>query len=123
MTDARWKEALASSTGQWAFVLSLSRTMVFFLAIIRDGTYFDAAQNDEARITRFHVRNRFISGTNSLKNRGLIEEVLETYEIHGKKEWRVANWILTPAGEAVCQLLVFAGLMAEAKPKKAKRAA
>jgi hypothetical protein len=113
-----WKVAFQEYTGQWAFVLSLSRRMVFFLRIIRDGQYWD----DPCPGVN-HPRNQFIVGTGTLERRGLIKAIYKTEKFKGEDVTRLANWELTPAGELVCELMVLAGLMPAAVKKQRRRAA
>ncbi len=118
-----WKQALAEHTGQWAFVLSISRRMVYFLTIIRDGEYH---KSGNAPVKIGSPRNHFVSTTGCLEARGLIERVHKTRAeiIFGQeKPYTYLDWKLTPAGQLVCQLLVFANLMPEKKRTRKEKAA
>jgi hypothetical protein len=89
-----WRKALADSTGQWAFVLSLSRRMIGMLQIVRDCTYAGIVNGNTAHATM-----------RCLEHRGLVRFELKIGTPYGGK------WELTPAGECVLQLLEFANLL------------
>lgn len=105
-----WQQALAEHTGQWAFVLTLSRRMVFFLTLIRDGDYWRSYDRDRAALYGRH-RNHFISANGSLEQRGLIVRVSMKRKLSNGEEIDAINYKLTPAGVVVCRLLVWAGVM------------
>lgn len=96
-----WKSALAESTGQWAFVLSISRRMVFTLQCVRDGIGAKPFYKGESTI--LGVRSgHWIPCMSAIMKRGLVEHVEKDGSMH---------YVLTPAGQCVVQLLEYAGLM------------
>ncbi len=121
---ADWRSQLAEATGKWAFVLSLSKRMVFFLNLVRDDVY---SWSRDEEVSHYHGfaehRNHFIGGISALRTRGLVEPVFEQYQHNGKTEVRTKTYRLTPAGEAVCRLCEYVGLMPVEKSKQKRRAA
>ncbi len=114
---ADWRAQLAEATGKWAFVLSLSKRMIFFLTIVRDEAYTWSRDEEISHYPGFSDhRNHFIGGISALRNRGLVEPVFEQYQHDGKTAVRTKTYRLTPAGEAVCKLCEYVGLMKEWKP-------
>lgn len=96
-----WKAALAESTGNWAFVLTISRRMVFTLQCVRDG--IGAKYFYEGAPTILGPRSgHWIPSMSSVMKRGLVDHV-------GPDGNR--RYVLTPAGECVVRLLEYAGLM------------
>jgi hypothetical protein len=104
MTDEErttWKHALAEATGNWAFVLSISRRMVFTLRCVRDGDHGGVFLRGESTILG-RTSGQWIPAVGSLMKRGL---VIHTVSDEGSR------YTLSPAGECVCKLLEYAGLM------------
>jgi hypothetical protein len=93
-----WKRKLADSTGQWAFVLTLSRRMIWMLQIVRDCTYEGLVNANSSQHT-----------LQSLEKRGLVQFELNLAKPYGGK------WDLTPAGEHIVKVLEFAGVMDKTK--------
>lgn len=112
MTDSSWKTAFAEHTGQWAFALTISRRMVFFLRVIRDGHYFETPASTEIG----SPMRTFIATNASLVSRGLIERVQRPTNVYRGVQQYGTDYKLTPAGECVCKLLELAGLLEEQKP-------
>jgi hypothetical protein len=112
--DRSWQQKLSESTGQWAFVLTLSRRMIFALGLVRDGTWRGAERPNPGSILGRHGGG-FVAAVHPLISRGLVW--------HKWPEPKGNYYGLTPAGEAVCRLLEYAGLLAPAEEKpKRKRA-
>jgi hypothetical protein len=93
-----WKRKLADSTGQWAFVLTLSRRMIWMLQIVRDCTLWGIVNANSSHHTLL-----------SLERRGLVEFKLDLRQPHG------GMWYLTPAGEHIVKVLEFADVMDKKK--------
>lgn len=85
-----WKSRLAESTGQWAFVLSLSRRMISALELIC------------ASESQLQLGMHFATVFRALERRGLVEFKLRDHVTE-------CRWELTAAGECVVQLLKHAG--------------
>ena len=110
-----WQQQFANSVGNWAFVLTLSRRMVFVLEFIRDNKTNE--QNPFLKGTASILGPRsghWIPCYNSVQKRGLVE--------HWVRDGR-SSYRLTPAGEAVCKLCEYAGVMSPAKGSRAIKAA
>lgn len=88
-----WQVALAEATGQWAFVLTLSRRMVNMLSVVKHAD-FPGLINSNAHGT-FHTMQ-------SLERRGLVRFELKIGTPFGGK------WVLTPAGKCALKLLEYA---------------
>lgn len=117
-----WQRNLAAHTGQWAFVLSLSRNMVFVLRQVRDNTFTwskPGARQEQRKLReqcgiRYDI---FVPGIKSLINRGLVQHI----ERPKDAPMEVPSFVLTPAGIAVCYLLVYAELMPKQRVKAGQR--
>lgn len=96
----QWQQALTDYTGRWAFVLSLSKRMIFGLECIRDAKPLE------------RETGHFIPILKSLERRGLVEHwnMPADPAIYTGPRW---GWKITPAGDAVCTLLVLAGQMSK----------
>ena len=108
-----WQESLKAYTGQWAFVLNLSRRMVYFLTLIRDKKYYSSWDERDKCGMRMH----FVSSCGSLRERGLIEKVVVMRD-YGRGPTETIDYKLTPAGIVVCKLLVMAELMPARRGRK-----
>ena len=100
----------ASHVQSVAFHLTLSRTMIDALQIVRDADWSEMPGS-------IGKMSRWVPATNSLERRGLI--------FHDWREgWPKGHAIyqLTKAGELVCDLCVEAGLMASQANRKRKAA-
>jgi hypothetical protein len=101
MKTPEWKKRLAESTGQWAFVLTLSRRMIWMLQIVRDCEYSGVVNATSSLAT-----------LRCLQNRGLVIFELKLGTPYGGK------WSLTPAGESAVQLCEYAGVMSKERLQK-----
>jgi hypothetical protein len=105
MKSERWKKQLADSTGQWAFVLTLSRRMIWMLQIVRDCEYSGLVNAQSSFAT-----------LKCLERRGLVNFELKLGTPYGGK------WDLTPAGECVVKLCEYAGVMSKEQIATHKKA-
>lgn len=99
--NKNWQQKLADSTGQWAFVLTLSRRMIWMMQVVRDCDYSGIVNANVSHIT-----------LTRLESRGLVIFKFKKEAPFGGK------WELTPAGECIVKLLEFAGLMSREKITK-----
>lgn len=133
MPDAREqiaREAFANHVQNVAFNLTLSRSMIGVLHVIRDcppsvATFRDDDKYNDMRQLRQlggpRVDSHWVPLARAVERRGLV--------VHcplppGKKHHECPGHLfyrLTRAGELVCDLLVEAGLLPAAEPKPAKR--
>lgn len=122
-----WQDNFKSSCLAVGFRLALTRAMCEFISAVADGVSWDRAVFGSSNA----FPDNFLATSRSLIKRGLIERKPQaeieargpartSYELHS---W--THWVLTPAGEAVVELLKMTGLLVEADvaiEKKAKRA-
>ena len=105
-----WRNKLKGHTGQWAFVLTLSRRMCEQLAFLReiDGKEWPAGGNDSFP--------HWVTSNRCLTERGLIEHLPRPEGVPTMK-WN--PYRITPAGRAVLDLLVYAGVIAKPRARVA----
>jgi hypothetical protein len=101
-----WQSRLAEATGSLVFVLTLSRRMVAALQFVRDYSP-EHCWMQQAKPVFGPAFGHFVPSMRTVENRGLVEHIY--YE--NKEAGNRSAWKLTPAGERVCDLLVFAGLL------------
>ncbi len=102
MATNDWKQNLRESTGQMVFVLSLSRRMVEGLIFVRDVAPIPQFKRSDYTNCPT-ISSHFVVALGALQRRGLV--------VHCHPD--TPSWRLTPAGERVCDLLVFCALMPE----------
>src|SRR6266446_4935225 len=125
----QWKINLRNFSMRVGFTVSLSRAMLEYLCAVADGVQWDRS------VYHYAQPDNWIASQRSLEKRGLI--VLKSDEefaamrdsrrddIGSVKFYEWSRWKLSPAGEAVVQLVKLAGLFVEADAainKKARRA-
>lgn len=125
-----WRESFRGSTMRTSFSLNLTQPMIEFLCAVADTVQWDRALYFQ---TGGLARpDNFIASSRSLEKRGLIyvdDAALEEFRSSRSNEtWEEMNqrtkWRLTPAGEALVQLLKITGIFVEADAaiiKKARR--
>lgn len=94
-----WQAALAASTGQWAFVLTLSRRMIDALHIVRDCP------------NQLWLGSAYTTPMLSLVRRGLIAFRLASLKDTPSHLAILNRYELTPAGESVVKLLEYAKVL------------
>lgn len=116
-----WKAAFQGTAMRTSFCLSLTQPMMEMLCAVADGVRWDRAlyyrQYGMAR------PDNWIAASTALQKRGLIGPFERTNATDA--EWLVgigSSWRLTPAGEALVQLLKVAGIFVEADAAIVKRA-
>lgn len=109
-----WQEAFLGNTTRVGFNLKLSRPMMELLCATADSVYWD-----RAKYPGLYEPDNWISTERALKKRGLLRRltVKETDKMRKEKKsiLHVPPYALTPAGEAVVELLRIGGLFIQAE--------
>ena len=120
-----WRARFQGATLRTSFCLALSQPMLEMLCAVADGVCYDRA----LYFCGSAKPDNFIASSKALEKRGLIQDHPERQKLHTDEEIREGLqhiWKLTPAGEALVQLLRVTGVFIEADAaiqKKAKKVA
>lgn len=111
-----WKELFRSNSVRTSFVLTLTKPMMEFLCAVADDVHWD-----RSTFGNIHNPDNWISSEHALAKRGLIvrKSFDENRAATANADWTPDGAIpsccrLTPAGEAVVELLKVAGLFVAA---------
>ena len=100
-----WKDCFAGYATETAFSLQLGKWQCAVLASVANGDWIGYG--------RSNTRALFLNSTVALERKGLIERNEKAFGSGHKGTW---HFRLTPAGQAVLQLLEMAGVVSVASP-------
>ena len=130
--DESWKKEFSDSTIRSSFILSLSQAMIEFLSAVADGVHWDRSRY----FLGIHKPDNFIATGEALKRRGLIRrkskfeidkerDALHRRIQRGDSDWdevyEKSCYVLTPAGEALVELLKVTDVFVEADSATIKK--
>jgi hypothetical protein len=115
-----WRAAFQSSAMRTSFCLALSQPMLEFLCAVAEGVRWDRAlYYQQYGIAK---PDNWLAASHALQKRGLIGPHAPVQLAGTNEEWcGRSNWVLTPAGEALVQLLKVAGIFVSADAALMKR--
>jgi len=121
-----WQSQFKSSTMRTRFNLNLSQPMIEFLSAVSDDVMWDRS----SEMGNIHRPDNWIGTGGCLEKRGLLihkRHVIDDFnrmDVPDDRMNEVGCWVLTPAGEALVELLKVTGIFIEADAaiiKKSRR--